>query len=440
MGPSILTRIRSKIIAIVLMAVIPALIQIFHSAAERKSQVARDIEANAMAFNRFLASNIQRDISEAHGFFAAVAASPVKDGLPPAACRELLASFVRRAEVYENLGVADSSGKIECSAAPLAVDLSRLPWFRKSFTHPALTVGFDFESVLSPRPSLNLAYPLPDGKHVLFANMTLDWINETMASARLPEGTAISIVTADGASVARYPDPDLYRGKALPSFDGDSKEGVSEVEGLDGIRRIYAMTRVPGEGGIVVRVGILKDRFYEVLNHETYHHLTALGIVALLALLAAWFGGDVFLIKPVEALIRVTRRLAEGDLSARTSLRYDKGELGQLAKAFDEMAESLEWRQAQLQESESERMEEFLPFRKALEALPHPVVLLDENLRIFHMNGRAQAVLEADAAEVRGMPMRDLEDRKRCRFTYERLPGHRKIFWLVLVEPGEVAP
>src|SRR5690606_8936881 len=90
-------------------------------------------------------------------------------------------------------------------------------------------------------------------------------------------------------------------------------------------------------------------------DNALMNQLFALGVVSVLAILAAWFLSDIFLLKQVRALIAATRNLAKGNLTARSSLSYDKGELGDLARAFDEMAETLQWREAQLKESEIER-------------------------------------------------------------------------------------
>lgn len=64
--------------------------------------------------------------------------------------------------------------------------------------------------------------------------------------------------------------------------------------------------------------------------------------VGLLALGAAWFGGERFILRQVRTLCRTAGHLAAGDLSIRTGLAHERGELGELARAFDLMAESLE--------------------------------------------------------------------------------------------------
>ena len=69
------------------------------------------------------------------------------------------------------------------------------------------------------------------------------------------------------------------------------------------------------------------------------------------------FGGNLFILQPVDKLLEVTRRLTHGDLTARTGAPYQSGELGQLAQAFDQMADSLQERDADLQKTAAELQE-----------------------------------------------------------------------------------
>ena len=66
--------------------------------------------------------------------------------------------------------------------------------------------------------------------------------------------------------------------------------------------------------------------------------------VGLLALFAAWFGGEHFILRQVRALSEAAQRFAKGDLNARTGLEPTEDEFGQLAKVFDSMAASLQQR------------------------------------------------------------------------------------------------
>ena len=67
-------------------------------------------------------------------------------------------------------------------------------------------------------------------------------------------------------------------------------------------------------------------------------------VVGLLALAAAWMGGEYFVRRQAQALSQTARKIAGGDLSARSGLKASGDELGQLAMSFDRMAEVLEQR------------------------------------------------------------------------------------------------
>jgi signal transduction histidine kinase/HAMP domain-containing protein/ActR/RegA family two-component response regulator len=74
--------------------------------------------------------------------------------------------------------------------------------------------------------------------------------------------------------------------------------------------------------------------------------------VGMLALAAAWVGGERFVLRQVRLILKTTRKLAAGDLSSRTQLAQAKGELGELAQSVDSMAQSLEARAKESEEAQ----------------------------------------------------------------------------------------
>src|SRR2546423_3135366 len=69
--------------------------------------------------------------------------------------------------------------------------------------------------------------------------------------------------------------------------------------------------------------------------------------VGLLALVAAWFGGEHFILRQIRVLARAAQRLREGDLTSRTGIGHEKGEMAELSRSFDSMAATLEKRVAE---------------------------------------------------------------------------------------------
>jgi signal transduction histidine kinase/ActR/RegA family two-component response regulator/HAMP domain-containing protein len=75
-------------------------------------------------------------------------------------------------------------------------------------------------------------------------------------------------------------------------------------------------------------------------------------LVGLVALAAAWYGGERFIMRQLRALLSAAEKLAQGDLTSRTGVQDGKSELGQLARTFDIMAESLQQRVKESEQSE----------------------------------------------------------------------------------------
>jgi signal transduction histidine kinase/CheY-like chemotaxis protein len=106
-----------------------------------------------------------------------------------------------------------------------------------------------------------------------------------------------------------------------------------------------------------LRVRLVGTVFLAIVPPLAVLHFFNLGdwagfLVGLLALAAAWYGGEHFIMRQLRVLLRATERLAEGDLSSRTGVTDKKSELGQLAHTFDTMAESLQLRARERAETE----------------------------------------------------------------------------------------
>jgi signal transduction histidine kinase/HAMP domain-containing protein len=74
--------------------------------------------------------------------------------------------------------------------------------------------------------------------------------------------------------------------------------------------------------------------------------------IGLVALGAAWYGGERFILRQVRELSRVARQLAAGEFSSRTGISKERGELAELARTFDVMAVSLQARVREREDAE----------------------------------------------------------------------------------------
>jgi len=107
---------------------------------------------------------------------------------------------------------------------------------------------------------------------------------------------------------------------------------------------------------LVLTYIVNQDWFWRYAPEWLRHYATNVPwesfIVGVLALIAAWYGGEHFILRQVQALIRAVQRLTVGDFEARSGLKQAEGEIGLLAQKFDEMAAVLQQRQKERDEAE----------------------------------------------------------------------------------------
>jgi diguanylate cyclase (GGDEF)-like protein/PAS domain S-box-containing protein len=114
-------------------------------------------------------------------------------------------------------------------------------------------------------------------------------------------------------------------------------------------------------------------------------------------------------------LVKVTARLANGDLHVRSGLATGADEISGLARAFDDMAASLQLQDEERKHAEDERtqlareqvarIEAELArenIASILESITEGFVVVDQAWRLAYVNRPAAALFEADAAELVG--------------------------------------
>lgn len=127
------------------------------------------------------------------------------------------------------------------------------------------------------------------------------------------------------------------------------------MPGLDGVLGLFAFRPlfIKSPCGYV-SLGIPLKTVYGQANQAMARNLMGLGVATLFVLLAAYLFGYIFVLRRVSILVGVAHKLTAGDLDARTGLVYGKGELDLLARAFDNMALTLQKRKAERDYAETQ--------------------------------------------------------------------------------------
>lgn len=361
--------LRFRLTLLVLLAGVPALALTLYTANEQRRLAATAVQQDALRVARLAAAGQERLIEGAHQILLLLAQLSQVRGDDAAACHALLADLLKQYPLYSNFGVIATNGAVFASAVPLpqTVNLSDRSYFRRAVESRAFAMGDYQIGRITGKASINFGLPVLDARtnvqRVVFAALDLAWLNDYTARANLPPSARVTVIDRNGIVLVRYPDGGNLIGKqatevpTVRTMIERGREGTARGPGLDGKPTLFAFTplsTVAGSGLVYIGIGIPEAVAYAEVNRMTTRNVAWLGIVGVLALLAAWFGSDIFVLRRIRALVSATQRLARGDLQARTGLPYGSSEISQLARTFDDMAATLEVRTNERQRAQEE--------------------------------------------------------------------------------------
>ena len=363
-------KLRFRLIVLVLLAIVPLAGLMFYTASEQRKLEIADIEGDVLTSAEFAAREEAQLLDGTRQLLASLEHYLERQWSDPPECSRYLAVLLKQYRRYKNIGAVNAQGILHCSALPYDRDLnaSDRPWFQRAVATREFAIGDYQVGLITGSPVIVLAYPIisADGQllGVAFAALDIQWLNQVkLGIARgLPSGSTISQLDDCGVVLYHHPEPDAYVGRSLAStflFNTvrSREKGIVTTEGPDGKLRLHAFSRIFSalrNRNVYMVVGIPQDSLFLSANRLLAHNLILLGAVTIIAILVTWFGGDLFVLRQVRAMVAAATRLAKGDLGSRTGIGHGTGELDLLARTFDDMAIALEQREIQRQQSEEE--------------------------------------------------------------------------------------
>ncbi len=341
--------LKVRLLLLVLLAVVPALGLILYTDLEERRIAIANARRDALRVARIVATNKDRLIQETQQLLMVLAQLPPVRTHDSRSCSKFFSRLLQRYPLYANLGAVAPDGDVFCSAIPFTAptNVTDRAYFRRALEKQDFAVGEYQIGRITGKASINFGYPVLDDagqvRAVVFAAMDLGWLNRLAAEAQLPKGSVVTLLDQKGTILARTPDPGEWVGKSATEMPVvravlAQREGMVEAPDLDGIPRFFGFTQLRGAtqaGYLYVSVGIPKEVALAEVNRILAFNLAGLGLVAALALMAAWVIGHWFVLRQVNALVGATKRIATGDLSGRTGLSYGQGELDQPSKQAD---------------------------------------------------------------------------------------------------------
>ena len=397
---------RARILALVILAALPALFLTVYSALERRGSEERQARAELVRLVK-LAALQQRQVVEGARQMM-VASSQILLTLleDKQRCTRYFATLLsQNRNSYHSMGLFAENGELFCNAATWRDKVyggDRL-YFRLAKETGRFAVGEYQVGRVTGQAGINFGFPVRDARNkvraVAFAGLDLENLARMAEETPVPPEGILSVIDVKGTVLSRKPalkeriGRKLWNPQVIESILGGS-EGVLEAKGEDGVDWLLAHQVVyqnpDGAFPLRVLVTVPLNRVFAEANRALIRDLLGITLATVFLLVCVWFGAEWFMLRKFRALLGAAEQMRGGDLNARTGIRYDKEEFGQLAHAFDDMAGALLQREQRLQEQaisdpltglyNRRYLSEFLPrelARSGRNATPVAILLID---------------------------------------------------------------
>jgi PAS domain S-box-containing protein len=269
---------------------------------------------------------------------------------------------------FSTMSVVDSAGNELCnisrhtrSRSTPGSNKTSTELFRDTMQGKIFIGGLEI-SEFTGFPLLHIAFPLTDrqGKIKGMIDVGTDFTRmwQLISEQSLGKYRYAYIVDRTGELIAH---PKIFSGltaKELVQVEGvknflDGHFGVFDYEGIDKNRVIGAVTNIPFTGW-----GVIVEQSTSTAFRELYRFSIILCAVLIITAVSAWGFGIRFssarIVQPIRRLQKEANIIASGNYTRKLSIDRND-ELGDLAKAFDEMTTKIGKANAILEQEVSER-------------------------------------------------------------------------------------
>lgn len=441
----VLASIRAKLFLIILLAVLPALALLLYSGLEARDQGLARAEREALRSSAFLLNQQVQVTARIRELLLTLAHTSMVQELDLPGCASTFSRLRERNPIYAKILLVDLNGNVlvpspQTSPVP---NVAHRFYFKNAVATLQFTPG---ECVLGPtrRHILPFSYPVLDRlgrpKAVLVAGLDLENFSASLDTKKLLPGSSLSIVDQDGILLVHHPVAEADHAVGLPlkaeelALVSSPREQGTTTRNRDGKAILFAFSKMRYQPDpsrfLTVIVRTPKGPILAAADALMRRNILILLATTFLALAVAYVMGDRTMVRPLRQMLAATKQFGSGDNSVRIRLDSKHDEIGALAQAFDDMAETVARREGELRESEER-------FRGIFENVCDAMFIGDVEGRLLAVNGVACKRLGYTEAELLSMRVSDLDANngdERVHEIIENLPDDRAVIFEVVLQ------
>ncbi len=342
---------------LVILAVLPALATILYSGLEQRRHSIENAKRDVLFFIRTVNEVQKRITNSTRQILSTLAHMPEVRNMDSQGSSEIFRAVIAQNPDYLNIMAMDINGEVFASALPFTKsNLADRKHFREALANKGFAAGEYVVTRVGTFHAFTFAYPVLDNQGNLKAVLNIALKVERFAHffdvAQFPENSFLAVTDHKGIRLFYYPSNEDTNpigqpilSKAWERVQKAQGEGISIHHSSDGVRRIIAFQQVrlgpDEEPYMYIWAGIPEAQVFKPANAILARNLMLMLFATLMALIVSWVIGKNTLILPMKRILTTTQIFARGNFHVRSELSDQPGELGNLAKAFDDMANAL---------------------------------------------------------------------------------------------------
>lgn len=315
------SNLRVRFLALVLVAVLPALGLLILNASEQRDAAVADTQQNARRLANLAAADQTRFIQNTRQMLTVLSRLP-EVRTSSESCGAILAGLLSEFPQYANLGVVSPTGALTCSGLPFEgeIDLSDRSYVRDAIATGKFSTGVYQEGRVTGLKSLNFGLPIYENGEallgVVYAALDLNQLSDVAAQAVPTSDAIVTVFDRNGVVLVRSEDAEEWIGQPLigtPVVETImlQRTGVAQEDDESGRAMLYAYAPLGSaelpDAYLTIEIprSVAEQTATETFNRS----LTRLGVVLVIILVAAWVGGDLLVSRDTDANKALVRRL-----------------------------------------------------------------------------------------------------------------------------------
>ena len=382
-----LRSLRTRLLWLVVLTLAPVIALHVASAVE-KHRLAREAVASGMhSIADLAAANAQTLLANTGGVLSGLTQLTLAYQFDPAALAKLFTDARLVFPNFAQLFLVRPDGSLVAAAQPPGDGLGDADrtWLRQAQETPDRTINGYQTGREAGQSGLVLAHAVRDEaenlRGVCAVILRPDWFTAIFNGIQMPEAAQACLFDDKGTVLATWPADPKALGRPIPGIEALLPRLATEARSIDwtspgrnGVKRhsIFSELGPVGESRLFIRLSQPATIQAAILATTWQRDMFFFGLSVALALVAANLFNRVFILRPAQQLADMAKAVAAGDLDHRSGLADGQGEMADLGRALDIMADRLRQRIRFTQE--------------LIDALPTPLFYKDLNGRYLGCN------------------------------------------------------